>query len=107
MVRLHIMAVECKYKEMYILSKEQTINGFNNNDMTVETICKPNPINNTSSVMNEQVLTWMRRVETQRNQNAMLDNLKENKELNAERSYKPLVNPLKNKIHQKGKIVRH
>ena len=49
--------------------------------MIVEITCKLTSIGDTSSAVNEEVLAWVRRAEVQRDQNTMLDSLKEDKEL--------------------------
>ena len=73
--------------------KEQSVNGLKDNGIIVESMHKLTSISDTSSTMNEQVLAWTRRTEAQMTQNAMLYNLKENKEFEAVHSYKSMVKP--------------
>ena len=65
--------------------REQFINGLNDDGMIVEIIHELISRSDTSSVRSEQVLAWLRRVEAQRAQNAMIDGLKKNEELDAVR----------------------
>ena len=91
--RPHIMTTNFKCKEINRHLIDQFINSLNDDGMIVEIICKCTSLSDTSSVMREQVLTWARRVEAQRTQNAMLDILKKN-EFYAVQSYKAMVNPI-------------
>ena len=56
--------------------------------------------------MSKQVLAWTRRVEAQGDQTTMLDNIKQNKEFDAVKSYKPTVKPIQHKV-QESRIIHH
>ena len=72
------MTVECNYKEMDRLLIEQFISGLNDDAMIVTIICKVP--SDTGRITSKSVLAWVRRLETQRAQTAMLDSLKESRE---------------------------
>ena len=64
-------------------------------------------LTDTSSVKTEQVMAWLRRVETEKNENVIWHNPKENKEFDALRSYNQMVKPIKmKKKWKKGKTIR-
>ena len=74
--------------------KEYFINGLIDDGMRVSIICKLTSISDTSSIMNKQVLAWLRGVEAQRIENASLDTTKENKGFDAVGFHKPIVKPI-------------
>ena len=62
-------------------SKEQFINGINDEMMTTEIITKITTIIQTSHITSEQVLNWATQEEVQRVWKAMLTNIEECKSL--------------------------
>ena len=58
---LHILAVECIYKQANKELKDEFINGLNDDGMIVEIICKLTAISEKSSITNKLGLAWVRR----------------------------------------------
>ena len=63
---ISVSADGCNYKEPDRKIKEQFINGINDEMKTTEIIKGVNHYEKTNGIMNEQVLTWTKRTETQR-----------------------------------------
>ena len=80
--RLHMVAVECGYKEIDRQLKEQFIHGLNNKGMLGEVIKKLTIKSNDEQTTSEGVLAWVKRVEAQRAQAMILDNITETCQFN-------------------------
>ena len=75
MGRLHIVAVECNYKEIDCQLKEQLIHGLNGKTMLDEVIRDLTTENINEQMISEDVLIWAKRVEVQRVQVAILSDI--------------------------------
>ena len=77
MGRLHVAAVECGYKEVGRQLKEQFIHGLNNKGMLYEIIKELMVKSNDNQTTSEGMLVWAKRVEAQRAQVAILNDITE------------------------------
>ena len=77
MGRLHIMAMECNYRELDWQLKEQFIHGLNTNSMLDEIIKELTATNSNDEIICEGVLAWAKRVEAQRAQATVLNTITE------------------------------
>ena len=75
MGRLHVTAAEYNYRELDRQLKEQFIHGLNDKLMLDEIISELTAKNNDEQVTSEGVLKWAKRIEVQRAQAAMLNNI--------------------------------
>ena len=73
MGRLCIAAIECNYQEIDRQLKEQFIHSLNNKHMLEEIIKELTATNNDDHLTSGGVLAWVKRVETQRAQAAVLN----------------------------------
>ena len=80
MGRLRMSTTECNYKEIDKQLNEQCTHGLNS-DTSVEIRRELTKIEDNEIIISEQVLAWARRVEAQKTQSAILENLKEQKTL--------------------------
>ena len=74
--RICIKAIDWKYKEYDRQLKEQIINSLDDENMVEEIIRELKALKDTSEVSSEQILLWIQRVETQRAQKEVLDNIR-------------------------------
>ena len=74
---IRIKATECKYQEYDRRLGEQFINSPNDKNITAEKIKELTALKDTSGVSSEQVLISAQRVEVQRLQKAVLDNIRD------------------------------
>ena len=77
MGRLHVVAVECSYRELDRQLKEQFIHGLNDRCMLEEIIKEVTATNNDDQITSEGMLAWAKRVEAQRAQVAILSTITE------------------------------
>ena len=77
MGRLHVVAAECNYRELDRQLKEQFIHGLNNRCMLDEMIRELTAKNNEEQVTSEGMLIWVKRIEAQRAQATILNNINE------------------------------
>ena len=77
MGRLHVVATECNYRELDRQLKEQFIHGLNDKCMLDEIIREITTKNNDEQVTSKGILIWVRRIEAQRAQAAVLNNITE------------------------------
>ena len=77
MGRLHVVVAECNYRELDWQLKEQFIHGLNDKRMLDEIIKELTAKNNDEQVTSEGVLIWAKRIEVQRAQAAILNNIME------------------------------
>ena len=77
MGRLHVAAAECNYRELDRQLKEQFIHGLNDRCMLDEVIRQLTAKNNDEQVTSEGMLIWAKRIEVQRVQATMLNNITE------------------------------
>ena len=77
MGRLHVAVVECIYREVDCQLKEQFIHGLNDKVMLEEVIRELTAKNNNEQTTSEGVLVWVKRVEAQRAQVAILNDITE------------------------------
>ena len=80
MGKLRTATTECNYKEIDSQLKEQFIHGLNESDLSIEIIQELTKIEENDNVTSEQVLTWTGRVEAQKAQSAILENLNKTKD---------------------------
>ena len=80
MGRLCIAAVECNYQEVDRQLKEQFIPSFNNKHMLEEIIKELTAINIDDHITSGGVLAWVKRVEGQRAQAAVINTLTESRQ---------------------------
>ena len=80
MGRLRMPITECNYKEIVRQLKEQFILGSNNSAMSIKIIRELTKIEDNENITSEQVLAWAKRVEAQKTQSAILEQLKETKD---------------------------
>ena len=80
MGRLRMSATECNYKEIDRQLKEQFIHGLNGSDMSIKLIRELTKIEDNENITSEQVLVWAKRVEVQKAESAILENLQETKD---------------------------
>ena len=80
MGRLRLAAVECNYREIDTQLKEQFVHRLNDNDMLAEIIRELTKAKESADITSEQVLGWVKRVEAQRAQSAIMDSLTKTKE---------------------------
>ena len=78
MGKLGIATTECNYKEMDKQLKEQFIHGPNDSEIIKELT----EIEENDNMTSEQVLVWHRRVEAQKAQSAILENVNKTKDFN-------------------------
>ena len=69
--------MECNYKEVDRQLKEQFIHWLNDSEMLTEIIREPNKNDESTMIPSECVLTWAKRVEAQRAQEAVINGLHE------------------------------
>ena len=77
MGRLHMAVVECNYREVDQQLKEQFIHGLNDKVLLEEVIRKLTTRKNDEQTTSEGVLVWVKRVEVQRAQAAILSDITE------------------------------
>ena len=77
MGRLCVAAVECNYQEVDRQLKEQFIHCFNDKHMLEEIIKELTATNNDDHITSGGVLAWVKRVEVQRVEAAVLNTLTE------------------------------
>ena len=77
MRRLHVAAVECSYQERERQLKEQFIQGLNDKLMLEEIIKELTVTSNDDHIISVGILAWVKRVEVQRAQAAVLNTLTE------------------------------
>ena len=77
MERLHVAATKCNYKEIDRQLMEQFIHGLNDRNMLDEVIRELTAKNNDEQMTSEGVLAWMKRVEAQWAQAAILNDITE------------------------------
>ena len=94
MGRLWLSVIECNYKALDRQLKEQFIHGLNDTDMLGEIIRELTKIHENTEITNENMLCWAKRVEAQRAQSAIMNNLTEAKEFD---KLKIVKNPYKDK----------
>ena len=82
MGRLCVVAAECNYRELDRQLKEQFIHGLNDKGMLDEIIRELTATNNDEQVISEGVLIWMKRIEVQRAQAAVLNTITESHQFN-------------------------
>ena len=80
MGRLITEATECEYKDNDSRLKEQFINDINDEVMTAEIVNELSTIKYTSETTSGVLLLWVKAIENQRLQMAMLESLSNNKE---------------------------
>ena len=80
MGKLRIATTECNYKEIDRQLKEQFVHWLNDSDMSIKIIKELTKIEENYSMKSEQVLVWTRRVDAQKAQSAILENLNETKD---------------------------
>ena len=78
MGRLHMVAAECGYKEIDRQLKERFIHGLNDKGMLGEIIKELTIKSNDEQTTSEGVLAWVKRVEAQRAQATILNDIMEN-----------------------------
>ena len=77
MGKLRIATTECNYKEFDRQLREQFIHGLNDSDMSIEIIKEITKIEEDNNMTSEKALAWARRVEVQKAQSAILENVYE------------------------------
>ena len=77
MGRLHVAAAECGYKEIDRQLKEQFIHGLNDKDMLGKIIKELTTKSNVKQTTSEGVLVWVKRVEAQRAQATIINDITE------------------------------
>ena len=77
MGRLHVVVAECNYRELDMQLKEQFIHGLNDRCMLDEIIRELTTENNDEQVTSKGMLIWVKRIEAQRAQAAVLNNITE------------------------------
>ena len=77
MGRLHMVVAECNYRKLDSQLKEQFIHGLNDECMLDEIIRELISKNNDEQLTSEGMLIWLRRIEAQRAQAAVLSNITE------------------------------
>ena len=82
MGRLHVLAVECNYREVDRQLKEQFIHGLNDRCMLEEIIKELTAANEDEQITSEGMLPWAKRVEAQRAQAAVLSTITEFRQFN-------------------------
>ena len=82
MGQLQVAAVQCNYQEIDRQLKEQIIHGINNKHMLEKIIKELTVTSNDDNITSGGVLAWEKRVETQRQQAAVLNTIKELKQFN-------------------------
>ena len=80
MGRLQISAMECNYQELDRQLKEQFVHSLNDTDMLGEIIQKLLIVKENGAIMSGNVLVWLKRVEVQRAQSAVMNILTQAKE---------------------------
>ena len=80
MGRLQTKVPVHEYREPSRLLTHQFIGGLNNNDMTDKILREVTTLENMEEATSECVLSWVQRVEVQRAQRNMLNNIKEAKD---------------------------
>ena len=80
MGRLRIAAIECIYQELDRQLKEQFIHGLNDKEMLGEIIKEITTIKRNDTITSGIILAWVRRVEAQRAQAAVMNTVTESKE---------------------------
>ena len=75
--RLYLVVGECNYRELDRQLKEQFIHELNNKLMLDEIIRELTAKNNDEQVTSEGVLIWAKRIEVQRDQATVLNNIME------------------------------
>ena len=82
MGRLCIAAAECSYREVDQQLKEQFIHGLNDKTMLDAVIRELTAKDNNEQTMSKDVLVWAKRIEVQRAQAAILNNITESQKFN-------------------------
>ena len=82
MGRLSMAAAECGYKEIDRQLKEQFIHGLNDKDMLGKIIKELTTKSSDEQTTSEDVLVWVKRVEAQRAQTAILNEIMETSHFN-------------------------
>ena len=82
MGRLHVAATKCNYRELDRQLREQFIHGHNDKVMLDEIIRELTTKNNDEQMTSEGVLSWTKRIEVQRAQAAILNNITEMHQFN-------------------------
>ena len=77
MGRLHVAVAECNYREIDGQLKEQFIQGLNDKALLDEVIRELTAKSNDEQMTSEGVLAWAKRVEVQRAQAAILNDIRE------------------------------
>ena len=77
MGRLCVVAAECKYRELDRQLKEQFIHGLSDKVMLDEIIRELTTQNNNEQVTSEGILAWAKRIEVQRAQAVVLNDITE------------------------------
>ena len=80
MGRLHVVAVECNYRELDRQLKEQFIHGLNDKCMFDKIIRELTATNNDEQVTSEGMLIWAKRIEVQRAQATVLNTITESQQ---------------------------
>ena len=80
MGRLWLTAVECNYQELDRQLKEQFIHGLNDKEMLGEKIKELTTTKGNDTITSENMLLWMKRVEAQRAQSAVMNTITETAE---------------------------
>ena len=80
MGRLWINAIVCKYQEYNSRLKEQFINGLNNENIKAKIFKELTALKDASKLSSMQVFMWAKRVEVQRVQKVVLDNIRDMKQ---------------------------
>ena len=79
---LHVVAAECGYKEIDRQLREQFIHSLNDIDMLGKIIKELTTKSNNEQTTSEGVLVWVKRVEAQRTQDAILNDITETCQFN-------------------------
>ena len=82
MVRLYVAVAECNYRELDRQLKEQFIHGLNDKVMLDKIIRELTTKNYNEQVISEEVLAWAKRIEVQRAQAAVLNDIAESHQFN-------------------------
>ena len=94
------MAAESNYRELDRQLKEQFIHGLNDKVMLDEIIRELTVKNNNKQVMSEGVLAWTKRIEAQRAQATVLNNITESHQFNkikvAQKTKESHMRPMQN-----------
>ena len=99
MGRLWLPVIECNYKEIDMQLKKQFIHGSNDTEMLGEIIKELTKACENEEITSENVLSWPKRVKTQRAQYAIINSLTEVREFDKLKGVKITCNKSPQKIH--------